>query len=148
MMKDLTSLKLIQLNLLADDWEDAVAQAALPLVQEGKIESRYIYGIIDSAKESGPYFVIMPQVALPHARPEQGAIKSAIGIATLSIPVDFGSEENDPVKYLFTLSAVDSESHLSALVQLAELLENQAFFECLDQAKDPTEVMNFLNQIG
>ena len=56
----------------------------------------------------GPYIVITKHVALPHARPEAGALESAIGIATLKHPVKFGNKDNDPVKYLFCLSATDN----------------------------------------
>ena len=96
-------------------------------------------------KTAGPYIVITPHVALPHARPETGALESAIGIATLKAPVAFGNADNDPVKYLFCLSAKDNNSHLGALADLAELLENKEFFELLDKTNDPKEVIDYLN---
>ena len=105
MLKDLTSENLIRLNIEATDWEDAVRKAAQPLLEAGKVKQSYIDDIIVGAKESGPYFVLAQHVALPHARPEAGALESAIGVATLATPVEFGSEANDPVKYLFCLSA-------------------------------------------
>lgn len=146
MLKDLTSEKLIRLQIEATSWEDAVRQAALPLKNEGKIKESYIDAIIDSVKTAGPYIVITPHVALPHARPETGALESAIGIATLKEPVAFGNADNDPVKYLFCLSAKDNNSHLGALADLAELLENKEFFELLDQTEDPKEVLAYLNR--
>ncbi len=144
MLVDLTSKELIQLNVQADDWMDAVRKAAKPLVDAGKITEAYIQAIIDSAKEAGPYFVITPHVALPHARPEAGVLESAIGITVLESPVEFGNEANDPVKYLFTLSATDNEKHLSGLADLAELLEDEAFFSCLDNAKEADDVVNYI----
>ena len=146
MLKDLTSEKLIKLQIEAANWEDAVRKAAKPLKDEGKIRESYIDAIIDSVNTAGPYIVITPHVALPHARPESGAVESAIGIATLKEPVAFGNADNDPVKYLFCLSAKDSSSHLEALADLAELLENKEFFELLDQTTDPKEVLKYLNR--
>lgn len=146
MLKDLTSEKLIRLNVEADTWEDVVRKCAMPLEEEGMIKDSYIDAIIQSVKEAGPYIVITPHIALPHARPESGAIRSAIGIATLKHPVEFGNAANDPVKYVFTLSAKDNDGHLSALADLAELLENTAFFKMLDGAKNPKEVIDFLNK--
>lgn len=145
-LKHLTSEKLIRLQLEANDWEDAIRQAAQPLLEEGKIKPSYIEGIIRNVKEAGPYIVITPHVALPHTRPEEGVIESAIGIATLKEPICFGNAENDPVKYVFCLCAVDSKSHLGALADLANLLENDAFYRLLDTTTDPKEIMDFLNQ--
>lgn len=145
-MDTLISENLIQLRVDAKDWKDAITQAATPLVIAGKVEERYIQGIIDSMIEFGPYFVIIPHVALPHARPEMGALEDAIGITTLLNPVEFGSKGNDPVKYIFTLSARENDSHLSGLAKLANLVEDEAFFKLLDAASDAKEIIEYLNR--
>lgn len=146
MLYELTNEKLVKLNIEAEDWQDAIRKAAQPLVQEQKVKPMYVDAIIDSVKEVGPYILITKHVALPHARPEAGALESAIGIATLKTPIKFGNSDNDPVKYMFTLSAKDNNAHLSALAELAELLECQAFYKLLDEAKDSNEVMDFLKK--
>ncbi len=105
MIRDLVNTKTIRLQLDAADWRDAITQAAQPMVQEGLISEGYIAGIIESAEVSGPYFVLAPHIALPHAPREKGALKTGLGIAVLKTPVAFNSQANDPVKYLFTLSA-------------------------------------------
>ena len=147
MLKDLTSENLIKLNIEATDWEDAVRKAAQPLLDAGKVKQSYVDDIIVGAKESGPYFVLAQHVALPHARPEAGALESAIGIATLKTPVEFGSEANDPVKYLFCLSARNNTEHLEALADLAERLEDENFFKMLDNATGAEEVLAYLSLI-
>lgn len=148
MLKDLTDKSLVKLNLECDDWIDAVKQAAKPLVDEGFITDNYVQGIIKNKEESGPYFVLAPNIALPHTRPEEGALKSGIGIATLKTPIRFGSKDNDPVRYMFTLSATDGDSHINALSELAELLEEESFFNMLDTAKTSKEVIEYLNKRG
>ena len=146
MLKDLVNEKLIKLQIEASDWEDAVRKAAQPLVDEGKVKTSYVDDIIQGVKDMGPYIVLTKHVALPHARPESGALESAIGIATLKTPVEFGNEDNDPVKYLFSLSAKDSSEHLGALADLAVLCEDKAFFELLDRTTDPKEIMDYINK--
>ena len=74
------------------------------------------------------------------------AAQPLIGVATLATPVEFGSEANDPVKYLFCLSARNNTEHLDALADLAERLEDQEFFKMLDQATDPKEVLDYLSK--
>lgn len=147
MLSNLVSKELILLDVEANDWVDAIKKTAAPLVQEDKIKESYIDGIIDSVNENGPYFVLLPHVALPHANPEKGALEDAIGIAVLKTPVNFGNADNDPVKYLITLSATSSTNHLSALAVLAELFEQQEFFEMLDNAKTKDDVYTFLENL-
>ncbi|MEG0265927.1 PTS sugar transporter subunit IIA [Anaerorhabdus sp.] len=147
MLKNMITQELITLNVEATDWEDAIRKAATPLVNEGKIKESYVDGIIRVVHEIGPYFVLTKHVALAHSRPEDGVISGAIGIATLAHPIKFGNEDNDPVKYIFTLSAVNNDAHLQALSDLAGLLDQQEFYEFLDNAKSPEEVMNYINAI-
>lgn len=144
MLSDLTNENLIKLKIPATNWEEAIRNSAAVLVENGKATQEYIDAMVNSTKESGPYIVITKHVALPHARPESGAKEIAIGIATLENPVVFGNEDNDPVKYVFSLSAVDNNSHLRAMSELVELLEMDEFFRTLDNAKDAKEVINFI----
>lgn len=146
MLKDLTDTSLIRLNIEADDWQTAIRKAAQPLVDHKKVKAAYVDEIINGVLEMGPYIVITKHVALPHARPEAGTLESAIGIATLKHPVKFGNKDNDPVKYLFCLSATDNIKHLNALAELAGLFEEKAFFDLLDQANTPEEIMEYLNK--
>lgn len=146
LLKDLLSEELILLNIDASDWEDAIRKAAQPLVAEKKVTESYVDDIIVGVKNNGPYIVLTEHVALPHARPESGALESAIGVATLKTPVEFGNEANDPVKYLFTLSAKDSSQHLSALSELAGLFEDKEFFNLLDNSNNPKEIVEYINK--
>lgn len=145
MLSDLLDESLVQLNVEASDWEDAIRKAAQPLVDNDKVTPAYVDDIIKGVNELGPYIVITEHVALPHARPESGALESAVGIVTLKEPVEFGSADNDPVKYLFPLSAKDNDSHLGALQSLVELLSDSDFFTQLDNASTPKDVVDLVH---
>ena len=64
----------------------------------------------------------------------------------LKNPVVFGSAENDPVKYIFCLSALDNESHLPAMSEFLDLINRHEFFEMLDQAETADEVINYIKE--
>ena len=145
MLSDLLDESLVQLNVEATDWQDAIRKAAQPMVDNGDVTPAYVDDIIKVAQELGPYFVITEHVAMPHARPECGALKTAVGIVTLKEPVEFGSKENDPVKYLFPLAATDNDNHLSALQSLVELLGDPDFFAQLDSASTPKDVVDLVH---
>ncbi|WP_265459383.1 BglG family transcription antiterminator [Enterococcus sp. HY326] len=144
LLSEVTSKKLVKLNVPASNWEEAIRNSTDVLVKEGKVLPSYIDGMIQTTRESGPYIVITKHVALPHARPESGAKEIAISIATLEHPVVFGNKENDPVKYVFGLSALDNKTHLTAMAELAELLDQKKFYDVLDTAKSPEEIIAYI----
>lgn len=146
MLSEITNKKLIQLNIEAKDWKDAIQKSAKVMQEEGKITENYIEAMIANTEKNGPYIVITHHVALPHARPEDGVLETAIGITTLKEPVIFGHELHDPVKYVFCLSTVDNNSHLRALAELVELLSDDNFYELLEQSKKAEEIINYIEK--
>lgn len=146
MLSSYINENLIRLKVLAKDWEDAIRKAGAALLENNKITESYIDAMVESKREFGPYIVVTKHVALPHARPEMGTKELAIGIATLENPVEFGNKDNDPVKYVFCLSAKDSESHVQAMSELAELLDQEKFYNILDNAKDPSEIIDYIKE--
>lgn len=148
MLSDLLDEGLVRLGVVASDWEEAIRLSVLPLVDAGMANEEYVDAIVRGVKAMGPYVVIAPHVALPHARPECGALGNALGVVTLREPVPFGSDEHDPVRYLFPLSATDNDGHLGALQALVELLRDPEFFERLDRAETPADVVGIVRAMG
>ncbi len=121
-----------------DTWEEAIHVAVTPLVTGGYVEARYIDGIIENTHELGPYYVICPDLALLHARPEQGVISQQLALTVLRTPVRFKPEGPD-VRVLVTLAAVDADSHIEAMKRLAMLLSNPKNIEALAESADADE---------
>lgn len=142
---DILRPEYIQLNVVARSWEEAFYVAASPLVQANIIDRRYIDTIIQTTRREGPYMVIMDKVALPHARPEDGTRKVGLGITVLKNEIKVMGKT--PVRYIFTLSAVDNKKHIAAIAELVSLLDNRAFFNQLDYAKQASEVYHWLEKV-
>lgn len=115
--------KNVRLNVKAQGWEDAIRQGGQILVDNGKVHPQYIDEIISSIKEFGPYIVIADGLAIPHARPEKGAIDIGFSLITLEEPVKF-DEETGQVKVMICFSAVDGNSHLEILKMIVSFVEN------------------------
>ncbi|MCQ9209286.1 PTS sugar transporter subunit IIA [Granulicatella seriolae] len=147
MLRELLSVDMIQLNQRAEDWRQAIRIAAKPLEISGKITQKYTDKIIEIVDEIGPYIVITKHVALPHAPVTDGALAIGLSITTLETPVEFGSLENDPVKFLFCISAVDNSSHLEMLAELIVLLEQEDFLTTMASAKDEEQVLKYIEEI-
>jgi transcriptional antiterminator/mannitol/fructose-specific phosphotransferase system IIA component (Ntr-type) len=144
MLNELITEQTIQLAKKADSWEDAIRLAAKPLVQKGCVKEQYVQAMIDSIHELGPYVVLAPKVAIPHARPDDGVHQLSMSFLRLEEGVLFPQQKK--VHLLFVLAAVDSESHLLALAQLSEMLSDEAEIEKLIQAQTPEEVMQMIHQ--
>ncbi len=97
--------------------------------------------IFRSHEELGPYYVVGPSMAMPHARPEDGVNRLSLAITVIQQGVHFDSEGNDPVKMLVTLAATDSESHVGAIAQLAELFMNEEHVEQICNAQTIEDVL-------
>ncbi len=134
----------IQLGVFASDWHEAIRAAGGLLVKSGCIEQGYIDSMIDAVNELGPYMVLLPGFALAHAAPSPDVHRDAMSLITLASPVEFGSEENDPVRVVLCLSCVDRESHIASLRRVAMALMEDGMVDRLAGAKDAGEIQSLL----
>ncbi|MCU5775284.1 PTS sugar transporter subunit IIA [Erwiniaceae bacterium BAC15a-03b] len=134
----------IQFSDTITDWQSAIRQAGQPLIDRGVIRESYVQSIIKQKEQLGPYFVIAPRIALPHARPEEGALALGLSLLKLKQGINFDSEENDPVDVIFMFSAPDSNSHIEMISQLAELLSDEEVMAQLYQAQNQQQLIELL----
>lgn len=107
------------------DWKEAITLAAQPLLTQKCISSAYVDAIFSAHRTLGPYYVIAPGFALPHARPEQGALKNGLSLLCIKNGVYFNSTENDPVNLVIMLSAISSTEHIKLISALADIVSDQ-----------------------
>lgn len=141
---DMVRENIIRLNIEAENWEEAVRLSYEPLLENGFITQKYIDETVRIMNSVGPYVVITKHTALLHTKPESGALSCAMGIGVLKNPINFGSAEHDPIKYVFSLSAIDNHTHLCAMAELLELFNDDKFFMFLDTANDSEEVIEYI----
>ncbi|WP_321433800.1 BglG family transcription antiterminator [Trichococcus flocculiformis] len=144
MIKDILKDTDIIIQAKASGWEDSIKLVSQPLLEDGTITDQYVTAMIDTVKEFGPYIVIGPHLALAHARPEEGANRLGLSVATLADPVSFGHEMNDPVKIIFCLSAIDSFSHLNIMKNLIDLINDEEKIDQLAEVKSEEEFKQLL----
>lgn len=129
------------------DREAAVRRSGALLAAAGRVEPAYTDEMLAALEEYGPYIVIAPGVALAHSRPSAAVREVAFSILTLDPPVPFGHEENDPVRLVVGMAAPDSESHIEALRQMAELLGDDSMRERITHATDAAEVLRLIGSL-
>lgn len=119
----------------AIDWKDAVRKSVAPLEEDGCVKPVYKEAIISEVEELGPYIVVAPSIALPHARPEQGVLKSQIAITLFKENVEFDKREVN-ARLFVALAAADSDSHLDALMEISNILQDEDKVEEILKAND------------
>jgi mannitol operon transcriptional antiterminator len=146
MLKDLLVPPHIQFVEAVDDWKTAIKIAAQPLLDNGYITTEYIQAMINNVIEMGPYIVIAPGLALPHARPEQGVKQIGMSFLKIKNGCFFSEKEEHRVYILIVLAAMDHETHLKALSQLAELLSNKEHMNRLLSTDSVKDVRSLVQQ--
>ncbi len=146
MLMDLITEDTIELNVRVESWEEAIKKGGELLEKCGAIENRYVDAMINTVKELGPYIVINEGVAIPHARPEDGALKLGMSLITLEDEIEFGSTYYDPVKLVISFCSIDSKTHLRALSELMVLLENEKYISSIINAKSKSEVIRIIKE--
>lgn len=144
-LHELLKQETVQIVEQLTDWEEAIRVAAGPLLAAGAIQSSYIEAMIENIKTIGPYVVIGPEVAIPHARPESGVHQVGMSFLKLGQPVYFLNDEKYPVRLLFCIAAIDNTTHLKALSQLTKLLSDKNNIELLKKADSTETILKLFN---
>ncbi|WP_047682343.1 MULTISPECIES: PTS sugar transporter subunit IIA [Xenorhabdus] len=146
MLKTLLNRDVIQWIPGVKDWQEAIELACQPLIDNAAIQPSYVDAIYRAHEEFGPYYVIGSGIAIPHARPEQGANRLALSLTFIKQGVMFGSVENDPVKLLFVFATTSSDSHIEVIAELAGLFDDQPKINRLMQAKNQDEIFSIVQE--
>jgi mannitol operon transcriptional antiterminator len=123
-LSDLITPERIELGVVAENWREVVEKAGASLLEAGAIETHFIQAMKNIILDYGPYMVIWPGAVLLHA-PQRGVRRLCMELINLRDPVHFGHPENDPVQVAIVLGAVDSRSHITALLELNQLMQDE-----------------------
>jgi ascorbate PTS system EIIA or EIIAB component len=118
------------------DWQEVIYLSTINLIEQGYITENYPKKIIELTEKHGAYYVLCPDVALLHARPEDGVIQKQLAVTLVKEPVAFKGKK-DKVRLVITMAAEDSQSHLAVLQQLAEIISNEKRLKSLTGKNDP-----------
>ncbi|MBF2519708.1 BglG family transcription antiterminator [Listeria marthii] len=126
------------------DWREAIQVASKSLQQEGYISRNYQHAMIENIEKLGPYIVIAPGIALPHASVDDGAYRVGMSLLRLDKPVSFSSKAKDQVRLIIVLASIDSYTHINALSQLTNLIMKHHLLEQIEQAESAAEIAAML----
>lgn len=146
LLQNLLSEDNVSFHYPAETWEDVIRHGGQLMVDAGFTEPTYTEAMIDVVRDMGPYIVLAPGLAMPHARPEMGAKQVGTALVTLEKPIDFGSPENDPVSVAVFLCAPNKEEHIQLLTDIATLFEDEEFLDAAVNFESIEDVEAFLSE--
>ena len=126
-------------------WEESIKVAAQKLLEKSYITDAYVEAMIENVYENGAYIVIMPKVALPHARPKDMVNKTTLSILKVNEGVMY--PENKKIWLVIVLAAVDSDAHLEIISELSEMLVDESQIEKLLNATSLEKVKEALGMV-
>ncbi|EGP4929801.1 PTS sugar transporter subunit IIA [Enterococcus faecium] len=127
-----------------DSWQEAIRVSARPLIGKGIIEESYVQAMIQNVLDNGNYIILLPLVAMPHARPEFGSKGVGMSFLCLDKPVMFPSEE--PVRFFFTFSSDSPKGHLDLMANLGELLSDEKMYQKLFDVKTEKALLDLIKK--
>ena len=146
LLENLLSEDNVSFRYPAETWEDVIRHGGQLMVDAGFTDPTYTEAMIDVVRDMGPYIVLAPGLAMPHARPEMGAKQVGTALVTLEKPIDFGSPENDPVSVAIFLCAPNKEEHIQLLTDIATLFEDEEFLDAAVNFESIEDVEAFLSE--
>ncbi|HAT2744824.1 TPA: PTS mannitol transporter subunit IIA [Citrobacter farmeri] len=133
----------ISIKTMAKNWQEAIDFSMSSLLLNNYVNANYIQAIKDSTINNGPYYILAPGVAMPHARPECGALKTGMSLTLLKQEVQF-ADDDEPVKLLIGLSAANADSYIGAIQALSELLCEEENLAALLAAKSEKQLADII----
>ncbi|MEC2159710.1 BglG family transcription antiterminator [Virgibacillus halodenitrificans] len=141
-LSDLITPDKITLKKSVETWEEAITIAAEPLIESGHIKPQYVKAMV-SQYDRDPYIVIGPNLAIPHAAPDEGVNEVSMSLLRLDEGVAFTEEYS--INLIFIIAAVDKQQHLKALMQLMKLAGSDEDRNALIHATSVNEMYEIIN---
>lgn len=138
------SERFLQFVSEVDDWQEAIRLAAQPLLEEKIIENSYIDAMIQNVLDMGDYIILVPKVAMPHARPEAGTLDNGVSILKLEKPVQF--KQGEEVFLILCLATKDNSHHLRLLQKVSAIIDEEEKVEKLLHLRNKTAFLTLVNQ--
>lgn len=124
----------------AQDWREAIRLVGDLYTRTGIASNEYTEAMIQGVEDYGPYIVLTPHVAMPHAKTTHGVNRGGAVVLTLETPVNFGMAANDPVDILISFAADDKKSHIKRIQELAAVLSDTELLEKIRNASNDEEL--------
>lgn len=141
-LKELLTISNIRIIKESMGWKEAIEFAAVPLLYKNIIKYQYVETIISNIMKYRQIMLIAEHVMIAHAGIDAGVYD--VGFSMLLLPQTIMVNDYMEVKVIFVLATPDYESHLAALNQLINILEDEKKLAAMKEAKTADEILELL----
>ena len=110
---------------------------------ERAVNHTYYQAILDNIEKYGGYFYLGKGICMPHARTEDGAIKSEMCVLMVKNKVRFF---NNQVRVFITIAAKGEMEHFKNLHRIANFCNDEEKMKRLEEIKDEKELLELIGE--
>lgn len=143
-MKPVLLEELIETDVCASSWQEAIQKAGALLVKKQTVTEAFIQDMIDTVHKFGPYMILLPDVAFFHGPPSDHVLETSLSLITLQDDVFFKEYENQRIRCAFAFGAKDNASHMAMLQEVVKLLQDEAFLSLLTNHGSKEDIVSYV----
>ena len=147
MIKSILQEDVIETNVKLETWQEVAKRGCELLEAKGLINSAFYQTILDVIEQYGPYMILVPEVCFFHGVPGPNVKSQCLSMITLAEPVYFREYANQKISCAFVFGAVDKESHMQMIMDLAALLQDSEFIEMITHNADKKDILAKISKI-
>ncbi|WP_439291171.1 PTS sugar transporter subunit IIA [Lonepinella koalarum] len=140
------SIDHVFLDLHFDKAEEAISFIGDTLITHHLAKPSYKEAMLNMFAKFGGIIVLDDGIAMPHARPEEGALMDSIIFVQLKDPIDFHNEDFSPVSHILGLCSTGSSQHIKMIQLIGLLIENGFAQRTFKTAEEVNDFVNFVKQ--
>lgn len=125
-------------------WEDAVALACKPLMDNQIINDEFLSDCLQQMRQPNYAGYFGEKTCIPHTTAEHGVQREGISLLISKKPIEFPNRKG--IQIIFPLSFLDLTKHLKAINQIADISTNQEFLSELFSKKETKTIYQFIRQ--
>ena len=140
---------LINFDVIAKNYEEAIRYNSKVLVKEGFVEEGYADMVIEREKDFPTGLIATGRgIAIPHTNPSL-VKKQAVCVLIPKNPVDFTmmgtTDQVVKAEVIFPLVIKDPDSQLSLLKKIVQLLQNDQLIDEIYHCRDKKKIIELLS---
>ncbi|MGP5429997.1 BglG family transcription antiterminator [Enterococcus malodoratus] len=123
-------------------WEDAVALACKPLMDNQIITEDFLFDCLQQIRQPNYAGYFGEKTCIPHTTVEHGIQREGISLLISKKPIAFPNRKG--IQIIFPLSFLDLTKHLKAINQIADISTNQDFLKELFSKNETKSIYQFI----
>lgn len=127
-------------------WEQALRQAAKPLVLDDIVSKDYVNELVTQISNPNSYSFLRGMIAIPHAIPKLGANDNGFGFLISKKPIEFPGHPN--VLIIVPIAITGEQDYMSAINQLMLLADNEVLMKRLRHTNSTRIVTKLLSNLS